>query len=93
MRARFSWDRHVRVQVVADRLLAHQNAPPFRGDEDGDGVGACPDAEQGAVVAFDWNLAGQVVDPELGQSLPHASGSGAPLGLPELVHHNSPFWA
>ena len=91
MRARFGWDRHVRVQVVADLTLADQN-PSFWCDEDGDGVGAGPDAQQGSLIAFDWHLAGEVVDPELGQSLPHAARGGAPLGLPELVHRDSPQW-
>ena len=88
MRARFFRDSRVRFQVVLDRVLADEDCS-CRGDEDGDGVGAGPDAEQSAVVAFDWHLAGEVVDPELGQSLPHAAGGGAPLGLPELVHQGS----
>jgi hypothetical protein len=72
MRARFFRDSRVRVQVVLDRVLANEYCS-CRGDEDGDGVGASPDAEQSAVVAFDWHLAGDVVGPELGQSLPHAA--------------------
>jgi hypothetical protein len=39
MGARFFWDTNVRVEVVADPRLADQN-PSFRGDEDGNGVGA-----------------------------------------------------
>jgi hypothetical protein len=92
MRARFLRNSDTRVQVALDRVLADEDCS-CRRDEDGDGVGACPDAEQSAVAAFDRHLSGEVVDPELGESLPHATGSGAPLGLPELVHNNSPLWA
>jgi hypothetical protein len=72
MGACFFWDSRVRVQVVLDRALADEDRSCWR-DEDGDDVGASPDAEQGAVVAFDWHLAGDVVGPELGQSLPDAA--------------------
>jgi hypothetical protein len=92
MGARFSRDSHMGVQVALDRVLADQDCSR-RHDEDGDGVGASAHTKQGTVVAFDWHLAGEVVDPELGQSLPHTAGGGAPLGLPELVHRGSPVWA
>jgi hypothetical protein len=87
----FCGSRDVGVQVARDRVLADEDCS-CRCNEDGDGVGAGAYAEQSSVVTLDWHLAGEVVDPELGQPLPHTAGGGAPLGLPELVH-DAPLWA
>jgi hypothetical protein len=92
MRTCFFRNGRVRVQVVLDRVLPDEHCS-CRGDEDGDRVGASAYAQQSAVVALHRHLAGDVVDPELGQPLPHAAGGGAPLGLPKLIHQGSPLWA
>lgn len=69
----------------ADHVFADQHLLVGR-DENGDRVGARAVPEQGSLISVDRDLAGDVVDAELGQSLPNAARGRTPLGLPELVH-------
>jgi hypothetical protein len=72
-------------EVREDRLFTDERLLAG-GDEDGDRVGGSALAQKGALVLVDRDLAGEVVDAELGEPLPDEARGRAPLGLPELVH-------
>src|SRR6266487_3456938 len=77
------------AEVAEDVLLADDRRSVLQ-PEGGDRVRAGGLDESSALVALGRHLAVEVVQPELGQSLPDPAGGGTPFGLEELEHVSSP---